>query len=67
MKRYQKKKKNLELVAAHITLDMIPKAIPKYNFNLPIDESSLTTEQAQNNRKEIEKISKEFSPSGTHE
>ena len=41
-------------------MDIIPKAIPKYNFNLAIHESSLSTEQIQNNRKSIENISKEF-------
>ncbi|CAF1476775.1 unnamed protein product, partial [Rotaria sordida] len=57
---YHKKKKNFELVAAHISYDIIPKILPQYDFNLPVDENSLTSEQTQEYRKSINNLSKDF-------
>jgi hypothetical protein len=44
LKSYHKKKKNFDLVAAHISNDIIPKILPQYDFNLPLDEGSLSSE-----------------------
>ncbi|CAF5009794.1 unnamed protein product, partial [Rotaria sp. Silwood1] len=57
---YHKKKKNFELVAAHISNDIIPKILPKYDFNLPVDENSLSSEQVQKNKENIHNLSKDF-------
>ncbi|CAF3462670.1 unnamed protein product [Rotaria sp. Silwood2] len=57
---YHKKKKRFELVAAHISYDIIPKILPKYDFNLPVDENSLTSEQTQEYKKSIQNLSKDF-------
>ncbi|CAF5019641.1 unnamed protein product, partial [Rotaria sp. Silwood1] len=57
---YHKKKKNFELVAAHISNDIIPKILPKYDFNLPVDENSLSSEQVQETRENIHNLSKDF-------
>ena len=48
------------MVAAHITYNIIPKIIPHYDFNLPVDVNSLTSEQAQENKENIQKLSKDF-------
>ncbi len=60
MKTYQKKKKNFDLVAAHITYDITPKIIPQYDFNLTLDENSLSSEQIQENKQSIHKLSRDF-------
>jgi hypothetical protein len=60
MKSYHKKKKNLDLVAAHISYDIIPKILPKYEFNLPMDGASLSSDQSQENKESIEKLSRDF-------
>ena len=60
IKSYHKKKKNLDLVAAHIAHDIIPKIIPQYDFNLPMDETSLSSEQTQENKESIQKLSSGF-------
>ncbi|CAF1496215.1 unnamed protein product [Rotaria sp. Silwood1] len=57
---YHKKKKRFELVAAHISNDIIPKILPHYDFNLPVDENSLTSEQTQEYRKSINNLSIDF-------
>ncbi|CAF3746048.1 unnamed protein product [Rotaria sp. Silwood1] len=57
---YHKKKKNFELVAAHISNDIIPKILPHYDFNLPVDENSLSSEQVQENKENIHNLSKDF-------
>ena len=59
LKSYQKKKKNYDLVAAHISHDVIPKILPQYDFNLPVDETSLSSEQAQENRESMHKLSRD--------
>ncbi|CAF3775622.1 unnamed protein product, partial [Rotaria sp. Silwood1] len=60
LNNYHKKKKRFELVAAHISNDIIPKILPKYDFNLPVDENSLTSEQTQEYKKSIHDLSKDF-------
>ncbi|CAF5095420.1 unnamed protein product [Rotaria sp. Silwood1] len=60
LNNYHKKKKRFELVAAHISNDIIPKILPHYDFNLPVDENSLTSEQTQEYRKSIHNLSKDF-------
>ncbi|UJR18849.1 hypothetical protein I4U23_021977 [Adineta vaga] len=60
LKAYHKKKKNFELVAAHISNDIIPKNLPQYDFSLPMDESSLSAEEILKNKKSIEELSKDF-------
>ena len=60
MKSYHKKKKNFDLVAAHISHDIIPKTLPQYDFNLPMDETSLSSEQVEENKESIHKLSREF-------
>ncbi|CAF1437470.1 unnamed protein product [Rotaria sordida] len=60
LNNYHKKKKRFELVAAHISNDIIPKILPHYDFNLPVDENSLTNEQTQEYRKSINNLSKDF-------
>jgi hypothetical protein len=60
LKSYQKKKKNFDLVAAHILHDVIPKILPQYDFNLPVDDNSLSSEQAQENKANMQKLSRDF-------
>ncbi|CAF1507189.1 unnamed protein product [Rotaria sp. Silwood1] len=61
LKAYKKKKKNIDLVAAHILYDIIPKILPQYDaFNLPMDENSLPSEQIQENRESIHKLSRDL-------
>jgi hypothetical protein len=60
IKAYHKKKRNLDLVAAHIAHDIVPKILPHYDFNLPVDEASLSSEQTQENKDSIEKLSRDF-------
>lgn len=60
IKMHHKKKKNLELVAAHISKDIIPKILPQFDFNLPLDERSLTGKQIKENKESIHKLSKDF-------
>ena len=60
MKSYHKKKKNFDLVAAHISYDIIPKILPQYDFNLPLDETSLSSEQIQVNKENIHELSRNF-------
>ena len=60
LKTYQKKKKTFDLVAAHISYDITPKIMPQYDFNLPLDENSLSSEQIHENRENIYKLSKDF-------
>ncbi|CAF4320256.1 unnamed protein product [Rotaria sp. Silwood2] len=60
LNNYHKKKKRFELVAAHISYDIIPKILPHYDFNLPVDENSLTSEQTQEYKKSINNLSKDF-------
>ncbi|CAF3833187.1 unnamed protein product [Rotaria sordida] len=61
LKAYQKKKKNFDLVAAHISYDIVPKILPQdYVFNLPMDENSLSSEQVQENKVNIHKLSRDF-------
>ncbi|CAF3359080.1 unnamed protein product [Rotaria socialis] len=60
IKIYHKKKKNFDLIAAHISHDIIPKILPQYDFNLPLDEGSLSSELIQENRESIHKLSRDF-------
>jgi len=60
LKTSQKKKKHFDLVAAHITYDIKPKIIPQYDFNLTLDENSLSNEQIQENKQIIHKLSRDF-------
>ncbi|CAM4808932.1 unnamed protein product [Rotaria magnacalcarata] len=60
IKSYHKKKKIFDLIAAHISHDVIPKILPHYDFNLPLDEGSLSSELIQENRESIHKLSREF-------
>jgi len=60
LKSYEKKKKNFDVIAAHISYDIAPKIIPRYDFNLPVDINSQTSEQAQENKEEIQKLSRDF-------
>ena len=60
IKSYHRKKKNFDLVAAHISYDIVPKILPQYDFNLPVDDGSLSSEQAQENKVNIQKLSREF-------
>ena len=60
LKSYHKKKKNFDLVAAHISRDVVPKILPQYDFDLPVDETSLSSEQAQENRESMHKLSRDF-------
>jgi hypothetical protein len=60
LKSYHKKKKNFDLVAAHISHDVIPKILPQYDFDLPVDDTSLSSEQAQENRESMHKLSRDF-------
>ncbi|CAF4182284.1 unnamed protein product, partial [Rotaria sp. Silwood2] len=61
LKAYEKKKKNFDSVAAHISYDIIPKILPQDDvFNLPVDENSLLSEQVQDNKENIHKISRDF-------
>ena len=60
IKAYQKKKKNFELVAAHISYDIIPKNLPQYDFSLPMDESSQSADEILKNKKNIEELSRDF-------
>ena len=60
LKSYQKKKKNSDPVAAHISHDVVPKILPQYDFNLLVDESSLSSEQAQEDKASMHKLSTGF-------
>ena len=60
VKNYNKKKKNFDLLATQIKHDMIPNILPKYDFHLPVDNTSLTNEQVQIHRESILKLSKDF-------
>jgi hypothetical protein len=60
LKSYQKKKNNLDLVTAHISHGIIPKILPQYDFNLPVDETSLSNEQIRENKETIHKLPKDF-------
>ncbi|CAF3732621.1 unnamed protein product [Rotaria sp. Silwood1] len=62
LKAYEKKKKNFDLVAAHISsYDIIPKILQQDDvFNLLVDENSLSSEQVQDNKENIHKISRDF-------
>lgn len=60
IKNYHKKKKNFDVVAAHISNDIIPKILPHYDFHLPVDATSLTSEQARRYKESIQKLSKDF-------
>ncbi|CAF5010076.1 unnamed protein product, partial [Rotaria sp. Silwood1] len=62
LKAYEKKKKNFDLVAAHISsYDIIPKILPQDDvFNLLVDENSLSSEQVHDNKENIHKISRDF-------
>lgn len=57
---YHKKKKNFDLVAAHISHDIIPKILPQYDFHLPLDQLSLSSEQVKANEESIHKLSRDF-------
>ena len=48
------------MVAAHISHDVIPKILPQYDFNPPVDETSLPREQAHENRESMHKLSRDF-------
>ena len=58
--KYHKKKKNFELVATHISHDIIPKILPQYDFHLPLDEMSLSSEQVKASEESIHKLSRDF-------
>ena len=60
LKNYNKKKTNLDLIAAHISNDIIPKILPQYDFDLPMDKFSLSSEQAKENKESIAKLSRDF-------
>ena len=60
MKNNHKKKRNLDLLAAHVSHDITPKILPQYDFQLPVDANSLTSEQALEYKESIHKLSKEF-------
>lgn len=60
LKSYQKKRKHLELAAAHVEHDIVPKILPRFDFTLPVDESSLSSDQAQANREQMHKLSRDF-------
>ena len=60
MKSYHKKKKNFDVVAAHIANDIIPKTLPHYDFQLPVDATSLTSEETRRYKESIQKLSKDF-------
>ncbi|CAF1558424.1 unnamed protein product [Rotaria sp. Silwood1] len=61
LKIYLKKKKNFDLVAAHISYDIIPKILPQCDvFNLPMDENSLSSEQVHKNKENMHKLSRDF-------
>ena len=60
LKSYHKKKKNFDLVAAHISHDVIPEILPQYDFSPPVYETSLPSEQAHENRESMHKLSRDF-------
>jgi hypothetical protein len=60
LKAYQKKQNTFDLIAAHISYDIVPKIVPQYDFNLPVDGNSLSSEQTQENKESIQKLSRDF-------
>ncbi|CAF1247096.1 unnamed protein product [Rotaria magnacalcarata] len=60
IKSYYRKKRNFDLIAAHITYDIIPKILSQYDFILSVDETSLSSEQIQENKESIHKLSRDF-------
>jgi hypothetical protein len=60
LRSFHKKKKNYDLIGAHILNDIVPKILPQYDFNLPVDVTSLSSEQTQENKESIHQLSKEF-------
>ena len=60
LKCFQKKKRNFDMVSAHISQNVIPKILPQYDFQLPMDENSLSSEEARENKESIQKLSRDF-------
>ncbi|CAF1465130.1 unnamed protein product [Adineta steineri] len=60
LKTYQKKKKTFDIVTAHISYDIVPKIMPHYDFQVPLDVTSLTSEQTRGNKESINKLSRDF-------
>ncbi|CAF1545966.1 unnamed protein product [Adineta ricciae] len=60
LKSYQKKNKKFEVISAHLTYDVIPKIIPKCDITIPIDKSSLSSEQTKAHKEAIVKLSRDF-------
>ncbi|CAF1652455.1 unnamed protein product, partial [Adineta ricciae] len=60
MKSYQRKKKKFDMMTEHVRFDIIPKILPKCELSLPVDETSLSSEQAKENKDSIKKLNRDF-------